>query len=293
MERIILHADLNNFFASVECLEHKELRDKPLAVAGDAQARHGIILAKNEPAKRCGVTTGAPLWKARQLCPDLICVPPRYDVYMQFSAQTREICQRYTSQVESFGLDECWMDVTGSTALFGNGKTIADALRERIYRELGLTVSVGVSFNKVFAKLGSDMKKPDATTVISRDCFRELLWPLPAETLLFVGRATRERLRQFGLSTIGDLAAADPAFLRRTLGKSGLMLWRFANGLDDEPVAEAASAPPLKSIGNSTTSYRDLITDTDRQAVLYALAETVSHRLRKHGFLCSTVQLSV
>lgn len=293
MKRIILHADLNNFYASVECLEHTELRSRPMAVAGDIKARHGIILAKNELAKRCGIKTAMPVWQAKKLCPELICMPPHHELYMKYSALTKEICQSYTSQVEAFGPDECWMDVTSSTALFGNGKAIADKLRHQIYKELGLTVSVGVSFNKVFAKLGSDLKKPNATTVISKEKFREILWPLPVETMLFVGRATKKQLHHFGLFNIGDLAAADPAFLQRTLGKSGSTLWRFANGLDDTPVTEASACEPLKSLGNSTTAYRDLITDSDCKTVLYTLSETVAARLKKHGVLCSAVQLSV
>ncbi len=293
MERTILHADLNNFFASVECLEHAELKDKPVAVAGDVKARHGIILAKNELAKLFGIKTAMPLWQAQQLCPDLICVPPHYDLYMKYSGFTREICQRYTSQVESFGPDECWMDVSGSSALFGNGKTIADDLRKRIFHELGLTVSVGVSFNKVFAKLGSDMKKPDATTVIPKESFRDIVWPLPVDAMLYVGRSARERFRSVGIATIGDLAAVTPEFLRRSLGKTGTMLWRFANGLDDAPVAETADNIPIKSIGNSTTAYRNLITEEDCRIVLYALSEMVSHRLKSHGLLCATVQISI
>ncbi len=293
MERTILHADLNNFFASVECLTHTEWQNKPLAVAGDAEARHGIILAKNEPAKKFGIKTAMPLWQALRLCPDLICVPPHYDLYMKYSGLTREICQSYTSQVESFGPDECWMDVTASASLFGNGEMIANTLRKKIYEELGLTVSVGVSFNKVFAKLGSDMKKPNATTIIAKDDFQDIVWPLPAEALLYVGHSTRNRLHQCGLMTIGDLAKANPDFLRHILGKSGTMLWQFANGLDDAPVAEITDDIPIKSIGNSTTAYRDLTTDSDCKIVLYALAEMVSHRLKIHGLLCSTVQISI
>ncbi len=293
MERTILHADLNNFFASVECLTHTEWQNKPLAVAGDAEARHGIILAKNEPAKKFGIKTAMPLWQALKLCPDLICVPPHYDLYMKYSGLTREICQSYTSQVESFGPDECWMDVTASTSLFGNGEMIANALRKKIYQELGLTVSVGVSFNKVFAKLGSDMKKPDATTVIPKENFRDIVWPLPVDSMIYVGRSARERFRSVGITTIGDLATVTPDFLKRSLGKTGTMLWRFANGLDDAPVAESADNIPIKSIGNSTTTYRDLTTDSDCKIVLYALAEMVSHRLKSHGLLCATVQISI
>ena len=174
MERIILHSDMNNFYASVECLYNPDLRGKPVAVAGDPEARHGIVLAKNEEAKRFGVQTGDPLWMAKQKCPDIVFTPPHYDRYMQFSAAARKIYGEYTDQVEPYGLDECWLDVTGSMKLFGDGKTIADELRHRIRQELGVTVSVGVSYNKIFAKLGSDMKKPDATTVITSERFKEI-----------------------------------------------------------------------------------------------------------------------
>ena len=187
MERTILHSDLNNFYASVECLHHPQLRNVPIAVAGDREARHGIVLAKNEAAKRCGVKTGHPLWMAKQKCKDIVFIPPHHDEYMKFSKLAREIYSEYTDQVESFGLDECWLDVSGSASLFGNGQTIADTIRRRIKSELGLTVSIGVSYNKIFAKLGSDLKKPDATTVIRRKNFKEIVWPLPVSELLYVG----------------------------------------------------------------------------------------------------------
>ena len=189
MKPVILHSDMNNFYASVEILYDPALRDKPVAVAGDEEARHGIVLAKNDIAKRLGIHTGQVLWEARQQCPELVCVPAHYERYLAFSAQAREIYTSYTDQVESFGLDECWLDVTGSVGLFGDGPTIANDIRGRIRRELGLTVSVGVSFNKVFAKLGSDMKKPDAITVITPENYRERAWSLPVSDLLYVGPA--------------------------------------------------------------------------------------------------------
>ena len=197
MERVILHSDLNNFYASVECLYNPSLRGKPVAVAGDPEARHGIVLAKNYEAKACGVATGNPLWMAKQKCPDIIFVPPHYDLYMKYSQIAKEIYSEYTDQVEPYGLDECWLDVTGSTHLFGDGRRIANELRKRIKFELGVTASVGVSYNKIFAKLGSDMKKPDATTIITSDHFRDIVWPLPVNDLLYVGRATHNKLKRY------------------------------------------------------------------------------------------------
>ena len=293
MERIILHSDMNNFYASVECLYHPELRGKPVAVAGDPEARHGIVLAKNYPAKACGVQTGDPLWMARQKCPDIVFTPPHYDRYMQFSTAAREIYSEYTDQVEPYGLDECWLDVTGSIALFGDGRAIADELRRRIRQELGVTASVGVSYNKIFAKLGSDMKKTDATTVITIERFKEIVWPLPVSDLLYVGRATHAKLKRYCIKTIGDLAAADQRFLQRLLGQNGMMLWCFANGLDTSPVSNIGAKSLIHSIGNSTTAPRDLVTDEDIKITLYVLCESVSARMREYDFVCDTVQLGV
>ena len=293
MERIILHSDMNNFYASVECLYHPELRGKPVAVAGDPEARHGIVLAKNYPAKACGVQTGDPLWMARQKCPDIVFTPPHYDRYMQFSTAAREIYSEYTDQVEPYGLDECWLDVTGSIALVGDGRASADELRRRIRQELGVTASVGVSYNKIFAKLGSDMKKPDATTVITSERFKEIVWPLPVSDLLYVGRATHAKLKRYCIKTIGDLAAADQRFLQRLLGQNGMMLWCFANGLDTSPVSNIGAKSLIHSIGNSTTAPRDLVTDEDIKITLYVLCESVSARMREYDFVCDTVQLGV
>lgn len=293
MERVILHSDLNNFYASVECLYNPSLRGKPVAVAGNPEARHGIVLAKNYAAKACGVATGNPLWMAKQKCPDIVFVPPHYDLYMKYSKIAREIYSEYTDRVESYGLDECWLDVTGSTHLFGDGKVIADKLRERIKQELGVTASVGVSYNKIFAKLGSDMKKPDATTVITSGRFREIVWPLPVSDLLYVGRATHNKLRRYGITTIGELAQANRDFLRHLLGKNGEMLWLFANGLDTSPVSNIGAKSLIKSIGNSTTAPRDLVTDEDIRITLRVLCESVSSRMREYGFVCSTVQIGV
>ena len=293
MEPIILHSDMNNFYASVEMLYDPALRDKPIAVAGDEEARHGIVLAKNELAKTFGIRTGQVLWEARQQCPGLVCVPAHYDRYLRFSALAREIYISYTDQVEAFGLDECWLDVTGSTGLFGDGVTIANDIRARIRQELGLTVSVGVSYNKVFAKLGSDMKKPDATSVITPENFRETAWRLPVSDLLYVGPATTRKLAQFGIHTIGALAQANIGFLYSLLGKNGVMLHRFANGQDRSGVRRYYSVPPMKSIGNSTTAPRDLISEEDIKITLLALCESVGARLREQGCVCTTVTVGI
>lgn len=292
-KRIILHSDLNNFYASVECLYHPEYRGKPLAVLGDPEARHGIVLAKNYEAKSRDVRTGDPKWMAEQKCPGIVFVPPHYELYMKHSRLVRQIYSEYTDQVEPYGLDECWLDVTGSTRLFGSGEEIADKIRKRVKSELGVSVSVGVSFNKIFAKLGSDLKKPDATTVIECDRFKEVVWPLPVKELLYVGRATHNKLKRRGISTIGDLANANPESLKFWLGKMGIVLWQFANGLDTSPVSNIGAKSLIKTVGNSTTALRDLISDEDIRIILTVLCESVSARLREYGFICRTVQLGI
>ena len=289
-ERTILHSDLNNFYASVECLYDPALRKHPIAVCGDPQARHGIVLAKNMLAKRAGVQTGEAIWQAKQKCPGLVIVTPDYDRYVRFSRLMRDIYADYTGDVEPFGMDECWLDVTGHRL---GGAAIADELRRRAREELGLTVSVGVSFNKVFAKLGSDLKKPDATTVISRENFRNVVWPLPAGALLYVGPATQRKLIKRNIYTIGDIARCAPEELHRALGSGGDMLWTYANGLDNTPV-EAGDAPEMiKSVGNSTTTPRDIAGDEEARRVLIALSESVAERLRRHGLRGRVVSLSM
>ena len=293
MERVILHSDLNNFYASVEQRDNPALKGKPIAVCGDPEQRHGIVLAKSQEAKRFGIKTGDAIWQAKQKCKDLLVVPPHYDRYLETSAAAREIYVSYTDQVEPFGLDECWLDVGGSMSLFGDGTTIADSIRERVRLELSLTVSIGVSFNKVFAKLGSDYKKPDATTVITKDNYRQLVWALPVSDLLYVGPATTAKLARYGITTIGGWAALDIQALYRMFGKVGAMLHRFATGLDSSGVASYTAMPLVKTVGNSTTAPRDLITDDDVKITLYALCESVAARLREQNALCNTVQLSV
>ncbi len=293
MSRTILHVDLNNFYASVECLYRPELRGKPVAVTGDVENRHGIVLAKNQPAKAAGVKTGEAIWQAQGKCPGLVCVPPDYRKYLRFSRLARAIYSDYTDRIEAFGIDECWCDLTGSVRYFGDGVQIATEIRRRLRDELGVTGSVGVSFNKIFAKLGSDMKKPDATTVITPDNFRQLVWSLPVEELLYVGRSTKTKLNNRAIFTIGDLAQRDVHLLRLSLGVWGETLHSFANGWDDAPVAAAGEENIIKSVGNSTTTPRDLVCDEDVKLIVYVLAESVAARLRRHGLKCRTVAIHV
>lgn len=292
-DRCILHIDMNNFFATVECRGRDDLVGKPVAVGGDAEARHGIILAKNYEAKSYGIRTGESILEAKKKCPKLVILPAHYDEYIKVSRAARAIYSDYTNLIESFGIDECWIDVTDSEYLFGGGERIADEIRGRIKRELGVTVSVGVSFNKVFAKLGSDMKKPDATTVISRENFKNTVWVLPAEDLLFVGRATKRRINTLGIYTIGDLATADSELLLRFMGKNGIMLQNFALGRDNAPVLRNEAAYPVKSVGNSTTAPRDIKTEREAEIVFAVLCESVAVRLRAEGKKCTTVRISV
>lgn len=292
MERVILHSDCNSFYASVECLHRPEIRDKPVAVGGDVEQRHGIILAKNQIAKKYNIKTGEALWQARRKCPDLVIVPPRFELYMRFSRMARKIYMDYTDQVEPFGLDECWLDVTGS-GIKGNGMEIAREISSRIKYELGITVSIGVSYNKIFAKLGSDYKKPDAITRIGKENYRDIAWPLPVGDLLYVGRATQRKLESYAVHTIGDLAHTSERTLKSWFGKWGEVLYCFSNGFDVSPVAAFDDTPPVKSIGNSQTTPRDLTTDEDVKIILYVLADSVARRLREQGFKGRTVNISV
>lgn len=293
MERTILHSDMNNCYASIELLHRPELRGKPLAVGGDPEARHGIVLAKDQIAKKCGVKTGMALWQARQVCPEIVFVPPRMDLYLRFSRLAHEIYADYTDQQEAYGVDECWLDVTGSCSLKGDGMTIAKEISGRVKKELGITVSIGVSWNKIFAKLGSDYKKPDAITRFGKDNYREMIYPLPASDLLYVGAATDKKLARYGIHTIGQLAEADPTFLHSVFGKMGYILSAFARGEDQTPVRRENESVPVKSIGNSTTTPRDLTNETDVEIVMYLMAESVAARLRENNFLCNVVEISV
>jgi len=292
-ERTIIHADLNNCYASIEMLHHPKLRGHPVAVGGSVESRHGIILARNYEARPYGIKVGQALWQARQLCPELIIVPPDYEKYLRFSRLFRKILSDYSPQVEPFGLDESWVDLTRSTACNGDGQAIADEIRERVKFELGVTVSVGVSWNKIFAKLGSDIKKPDATTVITEDNYHEVVWPLPAADLLGVGRATQAKLRRYGIETIGDIARTEPSILKGWFGKWGLFLYAYANGLDCSPVTSSGEENVIKSVGNSSTCPRDLENDEDALIVFQNLAESVAERMRELGLQARTVEISL
>ena len=291
---MILHCDLNCFFASVELLRYPALRDVPVAVCGDPESRHGIVLAKNEAAKQLGVKTAETIWQARQKAPHLITLPPHHGLYREYSRKVNAIYGQYTDLVEPFGIDESWLDITGSMHLFGgDGKSIADQLRERLREELGLTISVGVSFNKIFAKLGSDYKKPDATTVIDRGNWQAIVWPLPVGDLLGVGRSTQKLLRQYGVETIGQLAAFPRQTLETLLGKHGTQLHDYANGLENSPVRPQHEAEPVKSVGNGTTFPRNLTRWEEVRSGLAVLSDSVAGRLRRQGLYCGGVALTI
>lgn len=293
MDRTILHCDCNAFYASVECLLHPEFRDVPMAVCGNPELRHGIILAKNELAKKYGIVTAETIWQAKRKCPELVLAGAHRREYEKYSVLVNDIYKRYTDQVEPFGIDESWLDVTGSRQLFGDGKTIADRIRADVREELGLTISAGVSFNKVFAKLGSDYKKPDATTVISRENFHEIVFPLPVSDLLYVGRSAKAALGKLYITTIGELAKSDRALIVRKLGKMGEAIHDYANGVDDSPVQSADFEREIKSIGNGMTYRRNLETPEDVRLVVITLSDEVATRMRRHGVKCRTVQVTI
>lgn len=291
--RKILHCDANNFYASIECMLDPTLKDKYVAVSGNPDKRHGIILAKNQKAKECGVKTGDVIWEAKRKCPNLVLVPPQFDKYVYYSDRIFDIYCQYTDRVEPFGIDECWLDVTGSMRLFKSATAIADELRERIKKEIGITISVGVSFNKIFAKLGSDMKKPDATTIISPDNFKTKVWPLDVSDLLMIGRKTEAKLKGLGINTIGDLANTNVDVLISKFGINGQKIYDNANGNNSEEVRLYYDKHIPKSIGNSTTMPKDVVLRDEAKAVIMALSEMVAIRLRKYGFIAGGVHLGM
>ncbi len=293
MEKVILHCDLNSFFASVEVRNNPELKGKPVAVCGSLEERHGIVLAKTQQASRMGVKTGEAIWQAQRKCRDLVIVPPHFDQYSDFSLAVRRIYYRFTDLVEPFGIDECWLDVTGSRRLFGNGYEIAEKIRETVKAETGLTISAGVSFNKVFAKLGSDIKKPDATTLITKENFKEQIWHLPASDMIGIGPATSKKLAKYGIRTIGGLASLDIDFCIRVFGKVGIDIWKNANGLGSDCVSKYNDQAPVKSIGRGNTFPCDLTTNEAVKNALMFLAEDVAYRLRKGRLLAKGVQIAV
>ena len=290
--RIILHSDMNCFYASVEMMLDPSLRGRAVAVCGSTENRHGIVLAKSQKAKEAGIKTGMVNWEARRRCPDLIIVPPQYSQYVKYSRLAQAIYQSYTDQVEPYGMDECWLDVTRRTGVCGSGMDSARMISRRRKEELGLTVSIGVSFNKRFAKLGSDLRKPDAITEIPEERFREIVWPLPAENLLFVGRSTRRKLEEYGITTIGQIAEAPPGFLHQLLGVNGLALKAAAMGEDYSPVTHRDFQAPIKSVGHGITCYADLNTE-EVWKVMLELSQDIGHRLRIYGLRAGGVQISI
>ena len=281
MQRVVLHCDLNNFFASAAISKNPTLKSLPVAVCGDSEKRHGIVLAKNNIAKGFGVVTAETIWEAKRKCPNLIILQPDFSLYEALSAKAQTVYYHYSDLVEPFGIDECWVELTDRFSSFEKGVQIANEIRERVKKELGITLSAGVSYNKVFAKLGSDLKKPDAVTVITPENFRDLVWPLPVRALLYVGPATERRLTQRGVTTIGGIARTEPFLLRAWLGKMGDVLQCYAAGLDRSPVMRSDDTGCIKSIGNSTTVPRDLLTEEDASIIARMLCETVASRLRK------------
>jgi len=284
---------MNNFYASVECMLNPKLKGHPVAVCGSTEERHGIVLAKNYEAKAYGIQTGESTYQAQQKCKDLIVVRPHYEQYIKYSRLAREIYNEYTDLVEPFGMDECWLDVTGSTSLFGTGYDIAEKIRTEIKFKLGLTVSIGVSFNKIFAKLGSDMKKPDAITVIEKSTFKNKIWQLPASDLLGVGKATKKKLNYYGIYTIEDLAKSSPDFLKSIIGKNGILLWKYANGTENSSVAPNDFEVPIKSVGHGITTVRDLENNADVWPVILELSQDIGKKLRKYKKYASGVSITV
>lgn len=282
--RFILHSDLNNFYATVECLLDPTLDGFPVVVCGRTEDRHGIVLAKNMIAKKAGVTTGMVLFKAKELCPNLKCVVARHDMYIKYSKAVKKIYAEYSDRVESFGIDEAWIDLTGIAKSYEQAEKTANEIRKRIKEEIGLTVSIGVSFNKVFAKLGSDLKKPDAVTVITENDFKQKLWGLPVEDLLYVGRSTKEKLNLLAIKTIGDLARFDKKIIISKLGKWGEVLHGYANGENHDEVQKYCEHDEIKSVGNSVTYYKDMKSETEVEALMLLLAESVASRMVDYGF---------
>lgn len=294
MNKDILHIDLNNFYASVETLVNPELKGKPVAVCGDPEKRHGIVLAKSSAAKACGVSTGEPIWKAKEKCKDLVVVSPHYKEYTKISRQVFQLYTTFTPLVESFGLDECWLDVTGVKRLFGQPEEVAYKIKEAVKEQTGgLTVSIGVSFSKVFAKLGSDLKKPDAISVIDKSNYQTIAWKLPVSDMLMVGSATEKTLKKYGVETIGDLACADKRVLAARFGKFGEKLWNYANGIDDDTVMQYDGGTVPQSVGNGTTTPQDVTNRQEAASVIYALCEVIAFRLRKYGMMASGVSLDL
>lgn len=293
MDRTILHIDVNNFFASIEIMLNPNLKGLPVAVCGSEDDRHGIVLAKSYEAKKFGVKTAETVWQAKKKCPNLIIVPPQYEEYKKYSKLIQNIYYSYTDQVEPFGLDECWLDVTGSLKLFGNVENIAEEIKERVKKEIGVTVSIGVSFTKTFAKLGSDLKKPDAITYISKENFKNIVWPLVTNEIIGVGKSTFKILEEMNLKTIGELANCDISLLEQKLGKHGRILWKRVNGIDDEIVDANMYITSPKSIGNGKTFRNDLTKINDIRSAFQNLTYEISNKLKKHRLEAKNIQIVI
>ncbi len=293
VERVIIHSDMNSCYASIECSINPELRGKPVAVAGSALDRHGIILAKSEEAKKYGVKTGEVIWQAKGKCPDLILVEPHFDQYIKYSALAYDIYSRYTDVIEPMGLDEVWCDLTGSIRLFGSVEKIADEIREAFKNELGITVSIGISYNKTFSKLGSDLAGRDEVFSITKENYKDKVWPLPVEAIFGVGRKTGEKLNSYGIHTVGQLAACSPDWLKLVFGVNGIDLYNKANGNDRSPVVSREKYPPVKSVGHGITCTADLENAEEVWKVFLSLSQDVAKRLRKACLEATGVQISV
>lgn len=293
MTRTILHSDMNNCYASIERKLNPSLVGKRLVVCGSVEDRHSIVLAKSYEAKAFGVKTGDSLFEAKMKCPGLVAVKPHYDEYFKFSKLAHKIYYSYTNQVEPFGLDECWLDVTGSEKLFGSGETIAHEIKERIKKELGITVSIGVSYNKIFAKLGSDLKKPDAVTVISKNDFKEIVWPLSTDAIIGIGSKTKKKLMYMNINTLGELAKADVNLLKRKLGIRGLYLWQYANGYDTSEVCDYYHRDKIKSISRGVTTKADLNSYDEVKKIFEELAIEVSKKLIEEDLKAGGVRITI
>lgn len=293
VERIIIHSDMNSCYASIECSLNPDLKGKAVAVGGSTEDRHGIILAKTPEAKKYGVTTGEAIWQAKKKCPELIVVEPHFDVYTKYSRLARDIYRRYTDKIEPMGLDEAWCDITGSLLLFGSVQNITDQIRKAFREELGITVSIGVSYNKIFAKLGSDLASCDEVVTITKENYKDVVWPLPVSSIMGVGKSTEKKLNSYGIRTVGDLAKQPESWLKLVFGVHGEDMWRYANGLDIAPVAPDNYEREIKSVGHGITCKQDLVGDDEVWKVFLALAQNVSKRLKDEKLECTAVQIAV
>lgn len=283
-ERVIFHCDANSFYASVEEAHNPDLKGKPVAVSGNPKTRTGIILTKNETAKKFGVLTGEAIWQAKSKCPNLICVPPHHKLYEEYSQQLRQIYEKYTDRVESFGIDECWLDVTETLKFFGDKQTLADQIRAEVKESLNITISVGVSFGKLFAKLGSDLKKPDATTIITRENYKQIIYPLPVNSIIGIGKRLKERFDKLGVVQLGDITLLPDSILKKKFGIIGLDLKQKLCGNDQDQVKKFDDHTPAKSVGNGTTTITDIYSRAEILSVVSALCDEISTRLRRSNF---------